>query len=126
MAHDLAKWDSDNTLYLFTSLTAGSSHVITATSRMETILKANRIPFTYIDTATNDEARKLYMRRAQGKKFPLLVKEGFVLGVSANPLIHVGRYEHLTPDLSYTLVASVVVTGASADGQWHLACLKLT
>ncbi|KAF2146465.1 uncharacterized protein K452DRAFT_282633 [Aplosporella prunicola CBS 121167] len=77
---DLSKWDSDNTLYLFTSLTAGSTHVVTATSRIETILRANRIPFTYIDTATNEEARKLYSRRAGGKKFPLLVKEGYVLG----------------------------------------------
>ncbi|KAK7521982.1 uncharacterized protein IWZ02DRAFT_429909 [Phyllosticta citriasiana] len=80
MATDLSKWDSDQTLYLFTSLTAGSSHIITATSRMETILKANRIPFTYIDTATNEEARKLFQRRAAGKKLPLLVKEGYVLG----------------------------------------------
>ncbi|KAK8168236.1 hypothetical protein BKA80DRAFT_266360 [Phyllosticta citrichinensis] len=47
---------------------------------METILKANRIPFTYIDTATNEEARKLFQRRAAGKKLPLLVKEGYVLG----------------------------------------------
>ncbi|EKG11959.1 Glutaredoxin, partial [Macrophomina phaseolina MS6] len=47
---------------------------------METILKANRIPFTYIDTATNEDARRLYMRRGQGKKFPLLVKEGYFLG----------------------------------------------
>lgn len=82
MASDMSKWDSDMTLYLFTSLTAGSSHVVTATSRMETILKANRIPFTYIDTATNESAKKLYMRRGQGKKFPLLVKEGYFLGVS--------------------------------------------
>ncbi|KAL1393729.1 hypothetical protein HDK64DRAFT_10606 [Phyllosticta capitalensis] len=80
MATDLRKWDSDQTLYLFTSLTAGSSHIITATSRMETILKANRIPFTYIDTATNEEAKKLFQRRAGGKKLPLLVKEGYVLG----------------------------------------------
>ncbi|KAK7542425.1 uncharacterized protein J3D65DRAFT_215246 [Phyllosticta citribraziliensis] len=80
MATDLSKWDSDQTLYLFTSLTAGSSHIVTATSRMETILKANRIPFTYIDTATNEEARKLFQRRAAGKKLPLLVKEGYVLG----------------------------------------------
>ncbi|KAF4537102.1 Glutaredoxin domain-containing protein [Lasiodiplodia theobromae] len=80
MASDMSKWDNDMTLYLFTSLTAGSSHIVTATSRIETILRANRIPFTYIDTATNDDARRLYMRRGQGKKFPLLVKEGYFLG----------------------------------------------
>lgn len=43
-AKDLRAFE-DGTLYLFTSLTAGSSHIITATSRLETILKANRIPF---------------------------------------------------------------------------------
>ncbi|KAL1636130.1 hypothetical protein SLS58_009979 [Diplodia intermedia] len=80
MASDMSKWDNDMTLYLFTSLTAGSSHVVTATSRIETILRANRIPFTYIDTATNEDAKRLYMRRGQGKKFPLLVKEGYFLG----------------------------------------------
>ncbi|OJD33842.1 neurofilament protein h form h2 protein [Diplodia corticola] len=80
MASDMSKWDNDMTLYLFTSLTAGSSHIVTATSRIETILRANRIPFTYIDTATNEDAKRLYMRRGQGKKFPLLVKEGYFLG----------------------------------------------
>ncbi|KAF2277493.1 uncharacterized protein EI97DRAFT_432364, partial [Westerdykella ornata] len=77
---ELAVYDNDPTLYLFTSLTAGSSHIITATSRIETILKANKIPFKGVDTATDDLARKLFQRRAQGKKLPLLVKEGYVLG----------------------------------------------
>ncbi|KAF1811326.1 hypothetical protein P152DRAFT_483208 [Eremomyces bilateralis CBS 781.70] len=77
---DLLPWESSPHLYLFSSLTAGSSHILTATSRVETILKANRIPYTYVDTATNDSARKLYGRRGKNKKFPLLVKEGFVLG----------------------------------------------
>jgi hypothetical protein len=81
---ELAALDNDPTLYLFTSLTAGSSHIVTATSRIETILKANKIPFTYKDTATDDLARKLFQRRAMGKKLPLLVKEGFVLGVSGS------------------------------------------
>ncbi|KAF2270545.1 hypothetical protein CC78DRAFT_135045 [Lojkania enalia] len=77
---ELAVYDNDPTLYLLTSLTAGSSHIITATSRIETILKANKIPFKGVDTATDELARKLYGRRARGKKLPLLVKEGFVLG----------------------------------------------
>ena len=55
---------------------------MTATSRIETILKNNRIPFTYIDTATDESAKKLFQRRARGKKRPLLVKEGFVIAVS--------------------------------------------
>lgn len=78
---ELKSWEDDTALYLFTSLTAGSSHIITATSRIETILKAARIPFSYVDTATNESARKLFQRRARGKKLPLLVKEGFVIAV---------------------------------------------
>ncbi|KAF2707794.1 hypothetical protein K504DRAFT_340841, partial [Pleomassaria siparia CBS 279.74] len=68
------------TLYLFTSLTAGSSHIVTATSRIETILKANKVPFQGVDTATDELAKKLYQRRASGRKLPLLVKEGYVIG----------------------------------------------
>lgn len=78
---ELKVWDTDPNIYLFTSLTAGSSHIITATSRMETILKANKIPFKGVDTATNELAKKLFQRRASGKKLPLIVKEGYVLGV---------------------------------------------
>ena len=81
----LQVWEDDPALYVFTSLTAGSSHIVTATSRIETILRANRIPFSYIDTATNDSAKMLYQRRGKGKKLPFLVKEGFVIGVSAYP-----------------------------------------
>lgn len=70
-------------MFLFTSLTAGSSHIITATSRLETILKANKIPFQAIDIATDEKARRLWQRRAAQKKLPGLVKDGFVLGVCA-------------------------------------------
>ncbi|KAK6434166.1 hypothetical protein LTR95_009655 [Oleoguttula sp. CCFEE 5521] len=79
-SQDLSALDADPRLFLYTSLTAGSSHIITATSRLETILKANRIPFTAIDTATDEKARRLWGRRAGNKKLPGLVKEGFVLG----------------------------------------------
>ena len=78
---ELAVFDKDPNIYLFTSLTAGSSHIITATSRMETILRANKIPFIGLDTATHELGKKLFQRRAAGKKLPLLVKEGYVLGV---------------------------------------------
>ncbi|KAJ5765829.1 hypothetical protein N7520_005388 [Penicillium odoratum] len=71
---------SDPTLYLYTSLTAGSSHIITATSRIETILKANKLPFRAIDVATDDAARKLWGRRSKGKKLPGLVKYGNIVG----------------------------------------------
>lgn len=76
----LTDYESDPRLFLFTSLTAGSSHIITATSRLETILKANKIPFLAIDIATDEGARKLWQRRALGKKLPGLVKDGFVVG----------------------------------------------
>ncbi|KAJ5640821.1 Glutaredoxin [Penicillium herquei] len=71
---------SDSTLYLYTSLTAGSSHIITATSRIETILKANKLPFRAIDVATDEAARKLWGRRSKGKKLPGLVKFGNIVG----------------------------------------------
>ncbi|KAJ5625358.1 hypothetical protein N7510_001667 [Penicillium lagena] len=71
---------SDSTLYLYTSLTAGSSHIVTATARLETILKANKLPFKALDVATDEAARKLWGRRAKGKKLPGLVKYGTVVG----------------------------------------------
>lgn len=77
--HPDFSFDDSPQLFLFTSLTAGSSHIITATSRMETILKANRIPFRVVDLATTDKARQLWSRRSRGKKIPGLVKEGMVL-----------------------------------------------
>ena len=78
----------DPTLYLYTSLTAGSSHIITATSRLETILKANKIAFRALDVATDEKARMLWGRRSKGRKLPGLVKFGTVIGVS---LLHYAR-----------------------------------
>lgn len=72
---------ADPTLYLYTSLTAGSSHIITATSRLETILKANKIPFRALDCATDEKARMTWSRRSRGRKLPGLVKYGQVIGV---------------------------------------------
>jgi len=77
---DLTALEKDPRLFLYTSLTAGSSHIITATSRLETILKANKIPFQAIDMATDEKARRLWQRRAGGRKLPGLVKEGYVIG----------------------------------------------
>jgi hypothetical protein len=78
--HPSFSFEESQILFLFTSLTAGSSHVITATSRLETILKANRIPFRAIDTATNEKARRIWGRRAGKKKLPGLVREGWIVG----------------------------------------------
>ncbi|TGO12481.1 hypothetical protein BTUL_0088g00580 [Botrytis tulipae] len=81
-----ASYSTDPALYLYTSLTSGSSHIVTATSRLETILKANRIPFKALDIATDEKARMLWGRRAgkdesgRARKIPGLVQEGLVLG----------------------------------------------
>ena len=80
-------YSSDPALYLYTSLTSGSSHIVTATSRIETILKANKIPFKALDIATDEKARMLWGRRAgkdeggRPRKIPGLVQMGFVIGV---------------------------------------------
>lgn len=81
-------YSTDPALYIYTSLTAGSSHIVTATSRLETILRANRVPFKAIDIATDEKARMLWGRRAgkdeggRQRKLPGLVQMGLVLGVS--------------------------------------------
>src|SRR5436305_15084368 len=82
MADSAAAAELSNTLYLYTSLTAGSWHIITATSRLETILKANRIPFRAVDVATDEKARRIWGRRAGKRKLPGLVKGEMVVGVS--------------------------------------------
>ncbi|KAK3383222.1 hypothetical protein B0T24DRAFT_40794 [Lasiosphaeria ovina] len=79
-------YSTDPALYIYTSLTAGSSHIVTATSRLETILRANRVPFKAIDIATDEKARMIWGRRAgkdEGgrlRKLPGLVQSGLVLG----------------------------------------------
>lgn len=73
-------YHTDPNLYLYTSLTAGSSQIITATSRMETILKANKIQFQALDVATDEKARMLWGRRAGKRKLPGLVRMGMIVG----------------------------------------------
>ena len=80
-------YSTDPALYIYTSLTAGSSHIVTATSRLETILRANRVPFKALDIATDEKARMLWGRRAgkdesgRQRKLPGLVQMGMILGV---------------------------------------------
>ena len=82
----MTTYSTDPALYIFTSLTAGSSHIVTATSRLETILRANRVPFKAVDLATDQKARMLWGRRAgkdeggRVRKLPGLVQEGLILG----------------------------------------------
>ncbi|KAI1500128.1 hypothetical protein F5X99DRAFT_387757 [Biscogniauxia marginata] len=79
-------YSTDPALYIYTSLTAGSSHIVTATSRLETILRANRVPFKALDIAVDEKARMLWGRRAgkdangRVRKLPALVQMGLVLG----------------------------------------------
>ncbi|KAI0447392.1 hypothetical protein F4803DRAFT_499485 [Xylaria telfairii] len=79
-------YSTDPALYIYTSLTAGSSNIVTATSRLETILRANRVPFKALDIATDEKARMLWGRRAgkdangRARKLPSLVQMGLVLG----------------------------------------------
>lgn len=83
-------FSTDPALYIFTSLTAGSAHIVTATSRLETILRANKVPFKAVDLATDEKARMLWGRRAgkdpggRPRKLPGLVQEGMVLGVCSS------------------------------------------
>jgi hypothetical protein len=84
-------YSTDPILYIYTSLTSGSSHIVTATSRLETILKANKVPFKAIDVATDEKARMLWGRRAgkdesgRQRKLPGLVQMGLVVGVCIIP-----------------------------------------
>lgn len=79
-------YSTDPALYIFTSLTAGSSHIVTATSRLETILRANKVPFKAVDIATDERARMIWGRRAgkdesgRVRKLPGLVQRAQVLG----------------------------------------------
>ncbi|KAK7755258.1 hypothetical protein SLS62_002763 [Diatrype stigma] len=81
-----ASYSTDPALWVYTSLTAGSSHIVTATSRLETILRANRVPFKAVDIAVDEKARMLWGRRAgkdengRVRKLPGLVQMGLVLG----------------------------------------------
>lgn len=99
-------YSADPTLYLYTSLTAGSSHIITATSRLETILKANKLPFRALDVATDEKARMLWGRRAKGRKLPGLVRYGSIVGV---------RHCQLTFILSYKSANVLTSSGSRRD-----------
>lgn len=88
MAEASTSYLTDPTLYLYTSLTAGSSHIVSATARLETILKANRIPFRAVDVATDEKARMLWGRRSKGRRLPGLVRYGEILGVGFSRRSH--------------------------------------
>lgn len=96
-------YSTDPALYIYTSLTAGNMHIVTATSRLETILRANRVPFKAVDLATDQKARMLWGRRsgkaADGRvrKLPGLVQMGVVLGVRCFSPVYVARVHVYIP-----------------------------
>lgn len=47
---------------------------------MQSILQANNVPFQAVDIATDEKAKRIWVRRSQGRKLPGLVKEGMVKG----------------------------------------------
>ncbi|KAL9102178.1 MAG: hypothetical protein Q9163_002652 [Psora crenata] len=80
MANSMPKsYHSDPQLYLYTSLSSGSSSIVTATSRLQTILKANKITFQALDVATDEKARTLWVRWAGKRRLPGLVRMGMDL-----------------------------------------------
>ncbi|KAF3145745.1 hypothetical protein TWF703_006887 [Orbilia oligospora] len=61
-------------LYIYLSLSAGSSTIDTGLRVLERILKANKIPFSVIDISTDDKARSIWTRRKGPKqKLPAAV-----------------------------------------------------
>jgi hypothetical protein len=84
--------DEPKTIFLITSLTSGSSTIITATSRLEHILKSSKIPFKAVDLATDEKARRLWTWNAKGKRIPGVVKNGKVLGVNPSPVTFFNSY----------------------------------
>ncbi|ANB15089.1 hypothetical protein AWJ20_2709 [Sugiyamaella lignohabitans] len=71
-----------DTVYLYTSLTAGGYHIMPDTMRLGTILKANDIEYQMIDIATNERAKRIWKYRgiAKGKKLPAVVRDDEVMG----------------------------------------------
>ncbi len=63
----------DEPVYLYTSF-AGGFHVSTRTNRLETILAANRIKYTYRDLGTDEDAKKVWRRYSAGKTLPGIVR----------------------------------------------------
>lgn len=66
-------------VYLFTSL-AGGMKIIQRTNRLATILQGNGVKFEYRDLGTDEEAKKLWRRYAQGKLLPGVVRGDDFIG----------------------------------------------
>lgn len=64
----------DQPVYIYTSLAGGGFHMIPRTNRLTTILTANKVPFTYRDLGTDEEARKVWKRYSSGRTLPAVVR----------------------------------------------------
>lgn len=66
-------------VYLFTSL-AGGMQIIQRTNRLATILQGNGVKYELRDLGTDEEAKKLWRRYAQGKTLPGVVRGDDFIG----------------------------------------------
>ncbi|CEP22377.1 unnamed protein product [Cyberlindnera jadinii] len=64
----------DEPVYIFTSLAGGGFFMPQRTNKLATILTANRIPFTYRDLGTDEEARNVWRRYSKGRSPPGVVR----------------------------------------------------
>lgn len=61
-------------VYIYTSLAGGGFHMPTRTNKLATILTGNRIPFTYRDLGTDEQARNVWRRYGRGRLLPAVVR----------------------------------------------------
>ncbi|CAK9440195.1 uncharacterized protein LODBEIA_P42950 [Lodderomyces beijingensis] len=66
-------------IYIFTSL-AGGMQIMPRTNRLATILQANGIKFEYRDLGTDEAAKKIWKRQAEGKTLPGVVRGDDFIG----------------------------------------------
>lgn len=71
---ELREMLKDQPVYIYTSLAGGGFHMIPRTNRLSTILTANRVPYTYRDLGTDDEARKVWKTHGNGRSLPAVVR----------------------------------------------------
>ena len=71
---EIRKLNEQEPVYIYTSLAGGGFHMIPRTNRLSTILTANRVPFTYRDLGTDDEARKVWKTFSKGRSLPGVVR----------------------------------------------------
>lgn len=76
---ELRKHLESQPVYIYTSL-AGGMQVMTRTNRLTTILTANGIKFEYRDLGTDEEAKKIWRRQANGKTLPGVVRGDDYIG----------------------------------------------